>query len=336
MQKILKRYLDTGEAKLHLSITTLPNPGALGLNLFTSADGIVGLFIETLQAVKGWAPLKWRFERGTSASLAGPASAPFVQQGAENKPQGGMKVPWRFWRAKVVTEHRNGELKSHWCLLQVAADSCFRSIETAMFERRDCDIIAAHAHRFNQHMLREEGVDPMDVDGGGVQVCMPTICQVLQSPLPEFFGRDDAVILLPYKANEVQKFVFDGSEDFLEIPHAFFHYVSWVTGGQECVSDLQGVEEENGTVVLVNPCMPRSIGWGAGACFGSIENGARGTPQLFDRLHPKCGPLCKSFDPDRRAKPTRRHCGVPISCGFQAPSCASANSQRLGQQHTFM
>jgi len=336
MGKILKRYLDAGEARLAMSITTLPNPGALGLNLFTAADGIQTLYVETMQAVKGWAPLKWRFERGASTSSAGPGPAPFVQQGAENKPQGGIKVPWRFWRAKVVTEHKNGDVRTHWCLLQVAADPSYRSLDTAMLERRDCDIIAAHAHRFNQHMLREEGADPGDAGQYGVQICMPTICQVLQSPVPQFFGQGDSVILLPFKSNEIQKFVFDGTEDFLEIPHAFFHYVSWVTGGQECVSDLQGVEDDDGSFILCNPCMPRKVGWGAGSCFGPLGPGGGANAQLFDRLHPKCGPLCKSFDPDRRTKPGRRHCGVPISCGLNAPGCAGGKSQGQAPRHTFM
>merc|ERR1711920_462029 len=108
----------------------------------------------------------------------------------------------------------------------------------------------------------------------------------------------------------------------------FFHYVSWVTGGQECVSDLQGLEDEDGSVILCNPCMPRRTGWGAGSCFGPPGPGGGANPQLFDRLHPKCGPLCKSFDPDRRTKPGRRNCGVPISCGFNAPGCAGGGSQK--------
>mmetsp|Transcript_150782 Transcript_150782/g.420295 ORF Transcript_150782/g.420295 Transcript_150782/m.420295 type:complete len:361 (-) Transcript_150782:98-1180(-) len=340
IQKILKRYLDSGEAKLSLAIATLPNEpsSGAGRNLFSPADRITEVWIETLQVVKGWAPLRWRF--GTSGVSAGSTHG-------EDKPatQG---QGLRFWRAKVITALSNGDERSQWCLLQVATSPADRTMENAMLDRKDALKVTGYARKFNQHLLQcEAGVEAVDTEGmPGISVCLPVVCKVLQSPVPQFFARGDAVLLLPYTANEVTKFVFDGHEDFLEIPHAFFHYITWSSGGSECVSDLQGSEEDDGSVILVNPCMPRPFAFGTGLLFDAMNAGAPQTgvalrppnpsPQMFDKLHPRCGPLCRTFDPDRRAKPLRRHCGVPVSCGLSQPACGAQARGAGGPGHAFL
>lgn len=335
VQKILKRYLDSGEAKLALAIAAMPNfPAGGSRSLFSPTDRIAEVWIETLQVVKGWAPLKWRFTSSRPSK-----GATYIDDGRSSHSQGPSQ---RFWRAKVVTTMSNGEERNQWCLLQVATAPQDRSVENAMLDRKDAEKVASYAFRFNQHMLQDEA--GLDSGMPRVCVCIPVVCKVLQSPVPQFFSRGDAVLLVPYAASEVTKFVFDGREDFLEIPHAFFHYVTWSSGGRECVSDLQGTEEDNGSVTLVNPCMPRPFAFGAGTLFDGpgVAAGGRGaqpqdlSPQTFDRLHPRCGPLCKTFDPDRRARPLRKHCGLPIGCGLNQSTCSDRNRGPQGMGHAVL
>jgi len=330
VQKILKRYLDSGEAKLALAIASLPHaPKGASRSLFAPNDRIAEVWIETLQVVKGWAPLKWRFR----ASAVQAAAAVPAMAAAEDRRQMMAGPSQRFWRAKVIVTLANGEERTQWCLLQVAVAPENRTIENAMRDRKDAERVAAYAGAFNQHMLKDEAHADAGYHDGGiprVTVCIPVVCKVLQSPVPQFFARGDAVLMLPYSATEVTKFIYDGKEDFLEIPHAFFHYTTWSSGGRDCISDLQGAEEENGSVLLVSPCVPRHTAFGSGIFeqTGTSESAPPRipelSPQMFDRLHPRCGPLCKTFDPDRRARPMRKHCGLPMSCGLQS-SCRTEN-----------
>jgi len=330
VQKILKRYLDNGEAKLSLAVASLPNaPKGASRSLFSPSDRIVEVWIETLQVVKGWAPLKWRFR---ASAVQAAAAVPAMTANEEGQRQLLTGPSQRFWRAKVVVTLANGEERTQWCLLQVAMAPENRTIENAMIDRKDAERVAAYAGAFNQHMLKDEAHADAGYHDGGiprVTVCIPVVCKVLQSPVPQFFARGDAVLLLPYSASEVTKFIYDGKEDFLEIPHSFFHYITWSSGGRDCISDLQGAEEDNGSVLLVSPCVPRPLAFGSGIFEQGTGEGVPQrvpelSPQMFDRLHPRCGPLCKTFDPDRRARPMRKHCGLglPMSCGIQS-SCRS-------------
>jgi len=327
VQKILKRYLDNGEAKLALAVASLPHaPKGASRSLFAPSDRISEVWIETLQVVKGWAPLKWRFR--ASAVPAVPAM--------EDRRQMMTGPSQRFWRAKVIVTLSNGEERTQWCLLQVAMAPENRTIENAMIDRKDAERVAAYAGAFNQHMLKDEAHADAGYHEGcmpRVSVCIPVVCKVLQSPVPQFFARGDAVLLLPFSAAEVTKFIYDGKEDFLEIPHSFFHYITWSSGGRDCISDLQGAEEDNGSVVLVSPCVPRQITFGSGIFEhtgtgeGIAQRVPEQSPQMFDRLHPRCGPLCKTFDPDRRARPMRKHCGLPMSCGLQSDVHSSCRTE---------
>jgi len=294
LQKMLKR-----NAKLSLAIANVYEPpSSASRTLFSPAEKIEEAWIETLEVAKQWAPLSWRF--GTSSAS-------------------GM----RFWRAKVATILSNGDLRSHWCLLQVPAAPGDRTMENAILNRRDALKVAAYAEGFNQHIRGPEAGEALD-DSPAVSVCIPTVCKVLHSPILQYFAWGDILLLLPYTLSEVIKFVFDGSEDFLEIPHAFFHYVTWSSGGNESISDLQGAEEDTGEVLLVNPCISRPLAFGTGFPFDHLNRGPSQmdlafrppdpSRQMFDMLHPRCGPLCKTFDPERRVQPVRRHGCIPVSC----------------------
>merc|ERR1740138_1419287 len=164
---------------------------------------------------------------------------------------------------------------------------------------------AAHAFRFNMAMART----CLDCEASampGIKVCAPVACTVIGGKAAEFARPGETVLLTWYPAQTVQKFVFDGSEEFLELPQAFFHYTAWSSGGQEQIGDLQGVDDGD-DVLLINPLVLRTAQSAA-----DTEVACR----RFDAWHPRCGPMCRGFDPTRRARECRRHCGLGVpSCG---------------------
>jgi len=162
-----------------------------------------------------------------------------------------------------------------------------------------------------------------------VQVSQPVGCEVLGSTVPQVIVAGDSVLLAPFPSEEVQKFVYDGREEFSEVPQAFFHYAAWSSGGHELVCDIQGVEQDDGSFLLVDPCVLRknpptvndilgSIAPQTAEVFGvgpdAVTSGVEGR---FDAMHPKCSQLCKVFDPARKGGNVRTHCGIAgISCGL--------------------
>jgi len=127
-----------------------------------------------------------------------------------------------------------------------------------------------------------------------------------------------------YPFSQVTKFVFEGKEEFTELAQAFFHFTAWHSGGKEVVADVQGFEDEDGDIVIVDPFVIRPKPINIGELVGTILPGGeqqQETPspeQLrFDAWHPKCGQLCKAFDPSRRSANCRRHCGLGVpNCGL--------------------
>lgn len=269
--------------------------------------------MEQMEHCKGWQPLAFRYER---VILGQPGPQPGQSPSAYMAKSSGYK----YWRARVLddNQHATGAKGERWCMLQIANNPEDRTPENIRLDMIDAEGVAAHAQRFNVQMARLSGDDPETVPG--IKVCIPTGAMVVESPVPQIFSPGDALSLLPYSAFDVTKFVYDGNDQFLEIPHAFFHHVAWATGGTELVSDLQGIEEEDGSVLLVNPCLTKS-GPSAALQRGPPRCGPPPpvpSPELFEKLHPNCGPVCKTFDPERRGKPQKRHCGIPISCGVGA------------------
>lgn len=319
--RIMARALEGPGPKLVLTISSSSTSNSLGstLSLFPPSEQITGLWVEKLEFVKGWAPLKWRHERAESQAPPAPMSSAMKTQ---SKSKG---LPERYWHAWVVSENQKGETRGQWCMLQVASAPVDRTMENANLDIKDAKMLGEHAQKFNMHLLRNGGNEgagsgePLP----GVMVCVPVACKVVQSPAQQVFGSGDVVTLLPYACAEVTKFVFDGTETFSEIPHAFFHYIAWSTKGRDCIGDIQGNEEDDGSFILLNPSVPRWPGLANGSFLTSSMTGTQmdqkasaptPTPEMFDKLHPKCGPLCKTFDAERSGKPARKHCGLPISC----------------------
>merc|ERR1712070_237357 len=84
----------------------------------------------------------------------------------------------------------------------------------------------------------------------------PVACEVVASSAPDILPRGAACTVTPYQQPEVVKFVFDGADEFSEVPQAFFHFAAFATGGQEFVCDIQGAEDDNG-FHLIDPVVLR-------------------------------------------------------------------------------
>mmetsp|Transcript_50095 Transcript_50095/g.144307 ORF Transcript_50095/g.144307 Transcript_50095/m.144307 type:complete len:352 (+) Transcript_50095:92-1147(+) len=273
---------------------------------FAEGDEIA---VASLEGVHGWDRLCWRQERSAAGCSGWPPGGRFVRHR-------------RFWGARVIASDGTDGFEEHLCMLQAGVSSTDREIEASRAIADDAKAVAAYAHRFNVHMAQALGQDADPDEIPGVKVMAPVVCEVLGSAVPDIASGGETVILIPYPSPEVQKFVFEGQEDFLELPQAFFHFVAWASGGREFVCDLQGLEDEEG-IALVDPAMIRdpaekpSVGDMLSAVTG-LQGADSGGPseERFNAWHPRCGQACRSFDPQRRsAHVAKRH------CGFSAPSC---------------
>jgi len=256
--------------------------------------------VEALDVPTGLDPLGWRYDSETFRQHA-------WSQGSR------MKVPMRYVRAKV---------RGSWYVLAAAVQPEDRTMENVVQGIEAAKEAAGYADGFNAHILRSSTDDPeascMAADEvPKIRVCAPVGCRVLSSGLNQLAQPGAVVMLIPYVWDEVQKYVFDGGDEFVEVPHAFVHYVIWKSGGQACASDVQGMERQDGEFVLVDPFMyvspKRSL-------FSQAADQVDCSPaqQCFDTLHQRCGPLCRCFDPQRRGG---RHRKV---CGYGLPSCSIA------------
>jgi len=303
--------------QLALRIAYAPIEESLGAKLspFATGDEIA---VVRIDKVKGWDPLCHRQERCAK------------QQAAAD---GGHGLAWprgtrfttahRFWGAKVIASDGQGGFEEHWCMLQVGVSPKDRSMECVRPIIDDAKDVASYAHRFNLNTARTCGAEADPTEAPGIRVCAPVGCFVLGSTIPEVCRPGEAVALLMYPAPQVKKFVFEGGEDFVELPQAFFHHVAWSSGNREFVGDLQGVQDEH-DVLLVDPVVLRPAKPGIGDLIGALaSNGDQAgqcpatSEQLrFDSWHPRCGQLCRSFDPQRRTAQARRACGLSLpSCG---------------------
>lgn len=301
--------------QLALRISYAPMEEHLGCKIspFSAGDEVA---VTRLEKIKGWEPLGWRQER-TAKQRA------MVDQGVKKMwPDGPRCAPTRYWGAKVIASDGNGGFEEHWCMLQVHADPQDRQMEKVKMVVDDAKDVASYAYRFNMATVQACGADsPEEVPG--VKVLAPVGCHVLGSAVPDI-AAGQAVTLSMYPYSVVKKFVFEGGEDFLELPQAFFHYVAWTSGGREMVADVQGMQDDDG-VILTDPVLLRSDQPGITDILGVIGvpgvGGAKGEEgskdeERFNLWHPRCGQLCKHFDPQRRSIHQRKNCGISVpTCG---------------------
>lgn len=232
-------------------------------------------------------------------------------------------------REAFFVEVISREGKSTRCVLQVPTDSSQRTMQNAMTHIEDAERATAHAAGFNKQIRSTMG-NMMDnyqnqaEEAPTLKVCAPVATEVLASSAPEVLPRGSACTLTPYPHSEVTKFVFDGvNDDFLEVPQAFFHFAAFASGGREFVCDIQGAEDEFGGFHLIDPVVLREetqdVASFLNSTFREVKQDASQrlgpdhapTEERFDRLHPRCGQLCQSFDPMRRgAKGKKGFCGI--------------------------
>lgn len=274
--------------------------------------------VALLEKVKGWGPLVLRQESSAKQRAA------LGDQGRLVWPDGPrFSTAQRFWGAKIISSDGKEGFEEHWCMLQVGVVPQERDLERAKLAVEDARVAASYAHRFNLQTASALGEDAeIDEDEvPRVKVYVPMVASVLGSVAPEVANQGEFITLTPYPSPDVKKFVFDGSEDFLELPQAFFHYVVWASGGREVVADIQGLQEDVG-VGLVDPVVLRTsqptVGGLLGAVVGTQASCEGGFEERFNTCHAHCGQLCRNFDPHRRGMHVRRHCGLSApSCGVQ-------------------
>merc|ERR1712187_455955 len=190
-----------------------------------------------------------------------------------------------------------------------------REEELATRTAEDCKTVASYAARFNSFLKSRPDGDNLP----SIKVAAPASCDVLYSALP-WLRQGDKVVIFPFGSKKVKKFVYDGNEEFVELPQAFFHYVMNASGGKDMVNDLQGTVDDEGEVLLVDPLLvqaPPVTVTNLLASAAAAGGGGRGpASDDFDRLHPRCGQLCKTFDPHRKGTAAKTFCGFHIGACF--------------------
>lgn len=327
---------DDSSKELVLRVVRAPIEDSRGARITGYKRGAL-LKVETFQTEHGFEALGWRFREKNRCQW--PPSYRF-------------QVPKRSWRAVVVPDDGVGNEQA--CLLQMPSDAEHRTLENAELDLDDARVAAVYAQRFNLNQLQAICGAPAPAEADApevaadapvasspdyllaaaadhssiptVHVAAPVACEVMVSGYPSMVPVGTVCTLTPYVEKEVQKFVFDGcSDEFSELPQAYFHYAAFSSGGKEYVCDIQGVEEDDGSFLFVDPCVLRAnlptvrdlIGVVANVECEASKNGP--TVERFDALHPRCGEACKAFDPHRRSAMRNGKvgmCGTGVTCGF--------------------
>lgn len=279
---------------------------------FDVGDEVAITRLENLQTLR---PLLLRHsgsndkhDNGTSSYAKGSSTA--VASRPSNLQQGSQHV----LRAAVMSSNGEGGFHMCHCLMKLALTPKERqSEEMARTAVEDCTIVTSYAYQFNS-LIRSK---PDGENMPAIKVAASVCCSVLYSQLP-FLSKGDHVHLMSYPEAEVHKFVFNGREEFMELPHALFHYVVSMSRGSLMATDLQGFQHDNGDVLLVDPALQRAPAFNVGNVLASVTTGNRreGSSNEFEQLHPKCGPLCKAFDPYRRGVTAHTICGVGTGSCF--------------------
>lgn len=270
------------------------------------------LLISGIKKVPGWDPLTWRQERVARQQVTGQTSQlwPSLTESRLGRPQ-------RAWSVEILASDGHGGVRVLHGLLQVAHVRKDRELDQVKGAVEEIGKVADYAHRFNRHVATVGGEG---TDVPTIRVASSVACFVLDSINPDIASAGDTVVLTLFDAKQVTKFVFEGGEDFLELPQAFFHFVLWSSNGKELIADLQGTQQEQ-DLLLVDPVLISTSDLQIGELI-SLATSNVGSDfqthnrQRFNLWHPRCAQLCQSFDPQRRGGNTRRACGVPLpSCG---------------------
>lgn len=286
---------------VHVAPVDKENTGTISAG-YAVGDKVV---LAALQTLRGLEPLAWRYKERVRKEW--PATYKF-------------QVSRRSWASSAISGGRTQP-----CLVQIASSPDQRTQENCQIDVADASDVATYAHRFNVQQ-RQASDDRVP----SVTVCVPAVCQVTESDLPAIIptGTHCTVAACPLMDRDtiVTKFVTDGCDDYQEVPQAFFHYAAFSSGGKEFACDLQGLVDDNSdNVVLLDPVMLRASMPLAEIVSSSVlpiksqptKGKFKGPSQhCFNELHPHCGDLCRSFDPQRRTASNRLGmCGIP-TCGL--------------------
>mmetsp|Transcript_159758 Transcript_159758/g.508530 ORF Transcript_159758/g.508530 Transcript_159758/m.508530 type:complete len:292 (+) Transcript_159758:104-979(+) len=170
------------------------------------------LALDHLRVPDGFEPLGARFREGTRSRW--PETYRF-------------QVSRRSWRVNVRSE--SGTVQS--CVLQCAVLPQERTLANAELDFVDAGDAVAYASRFNSHQQQQAEGETAPT----VKVAVPAVCSVVESCFPAMIPQGTACTLTPFPDVDVQKFVFDGTEDFLELPQTFFHYAAFSSNGQKAL-----------------------------------------------------------------------------------------------------
>lgn len=320
----LDAYRNQG-VHIRLRVDASPIRRSMGTHMhdFHLTDEFV---VQAIEVVAGWEPLLWRYERYAKEKGNGNAWSARPADGSFVWPTGPRcAVPQRYVRVRI---------ENQWVMMVVAVSAEHRSMERVLQDMEDTKDASSYAHSFNAHLVRTQGGDDMALaaseadaevaDMPKVKVACPVGCRVLSSAVPQLAHPGAVVMLFPYSDKEVKKFVFDGKQDFLELPHAFFHYAAWMAGGREMLFDLQGIEGDDNDIIIVDPVVLRAPKAGVTDLVKATvtdspatNDGSGPSEELFETSHRTCGYLCKSFDPQRRGAKGRKMCGLDVNCGLR-------------------
>lgn len=302
---------------LVLKVVIAPIEASLGActSGFSVGDEV---FVARLETAPGLEPLSFRFREHERQSW--PSSHRFQSSR-------------RSWHVNAV-----GSAGHRPCVLQMSIMPALRSLENATLDIDDAKDAISYASRFNLYQQQQQQKAEWGELPPCIKVAAPVACTVLHSAFPSMVPVGTACTLIPYPLMEVNKYVFDGTEDFLEWPQAFFHYAAYVSNGKQMVCDIQGGELDSGDILLVDPCILRTemlnvsdlvhvVATSAGAQAVSAVTSDRGgtsattafagpTTDRFDRLHPRCAQVCRGFDPQRRS--VKKNTGA---CGMIGGAC---------------
>lgn len=297
---------DGAQRQLHLKLRVDASPIRASMGTLMPDFKLTDEFnVDSVELLQSFEPFCWRHERSRQSNHQSWPGGPRCS------------VPVRYVRVRVCGQT---------AVLVVAIAPEHRTMEHVLQTIEDSKDVATYAHSFNAHLMQAgiaDGQDSFADEGQGprVRVCVPIGCRVLSSAVPQFAHPGAVVTLIPYIATEVNKYIFDGREEFIEVPQAFFHYVVWMSGGRESLYDLQGVEGDDGEFFIVDPCLVRAPK--TGPLTSLVDSHSDSTPtcgpsqETFDAMHPKCGLLCRGFDPQRRGAKHRKMCGLNMpSCGM--------------------
>eukprot|EP00913_Durusdinium_trenchii_P025488 g23926.t1 len=204
--------------------------------------------ISNIKKVPGWEPLSWRQERDLSGERVAQQHATGKSAVWPSLSESRFARPMRHWSVEAYGSDGKGGVRSLRGLLQVAHLRKDRELEQVKAAVHEISAVADYARRFNHHL------DGFDGEVPTIRVATSMACFVLDGIAPDVVDAGDTAVLTLFDEKEVTKFVFEGSEDFVELPHSFFHFVLWNSGGQDLVADLQGAQHED-EFILVDPVL---------------------------------------------------------------------------------